>query len=306
MEAARSMRDATTPIVVGIDGSAHSDRALRWAVREAQLRNVAVTLVHAYADDSVTAASASALYELARRLMLDVVARHRALLDLLPGHDTVVTASSHAADALLDVGRHGQLIVVGTRGLGGFSELLLGSTSHRVLTHAATPVALIRTTDPTDAVTAEEHDGHRPIVIGVDASPESQAALRWAVDEARRRDVGILAVHGLDLPDQATLRVLGLPIELVATRLEQARAEARDEVDVQLHKATPMDDGVRLDRVIDDAGPVAALQRYATAEHLLVVGTRGRRGFAELGPGSVSHQCAHHAAGPMIAVPHRP
>jgi nucleotide-binding universal stress UspA family protein len=51
---------------------------------------------------------------------------------------------------------------------------------------------------------------------------------------------------------------------------------------------------------------VAALLRYATPEHLLVVETRGRRGFAELGPGSVSHQCAHHVGGPMVAVPSSP
>lgn len=299
------MQDVTTPIVVGIDGSAHFDRALRWAVREAQLRNTALTLVHAYADAGITSASSFAVEELAHRLVRDVVARHRLLLEQLPEHRTVVTPATHAADALLDAGRHGQLIVVGTRGLGGFSELLLGSTSHRVLTHAAVPVALIRTPDPASAVTAEEHDGRRHLVVGVDASPESQAALRWAVDEACRRHVGLLAVHGVDLPDAATLRVLRVPVELLTARLADARAAARDEVDAQLHRAQPLADGLRIDRVIDDAAPVAALQRYATAEHLLVVGTRGRRGFAELGPGSVSHQCAHHAAGPMVVVPHR-
>jgi nucleotide-binding universal stress UspA family protein len=171
-----------------------------------------------------------------------------------------------------------------------------------VLTHAAVPVALIRTPDPASAVTAEEHDGRRHLVVGVDASSESQAALRWAVDEACRRHVGLLAVHGVDLPDAATL---GVPIELLAARLADARAAAREEVDAQLHRALPVADGLRIDRVIDDAAPAAALLRYATAEHLLVVGTRGRRGFAELGPGSVSHQCAHHAAGPLVVVPHR-
>jgi nucleotide-binding universal stress UspA family protein len=298
------MQDVTTPIVVGIDGSAHSDRALRWAVREAQLRNVTLTLVHGYVADSITSASSSLAEELARRMVHDVIARHRPLLEELPDHDTVVAPASHAADALLDAGRHSQLIVVGTRGLGGFSELLLGSTSHRVLTHAAVPVALIRSTTTEPASTAEDRDGQRPIVVGVDASPESDTALRWAVDEACLRGVGMLAVHGLDLPDPSTLRVLGLPVELIATRLAEARAAARDEIDALLRRAQPVTGEMRMDRVIDDGAPVAALQRYATAEHLLVVGTRGRRGFAELGPGSVSHQCAHHAAGPMVAVPH--
>ncbi len=297
------MQDVTTPIVVGVDGSAHSDRALRWAVREAQLRNAALTLVHGYADQSITSASSLAVEELAHRLMLDVTTRHRPLLEQLLDHDTVVTPASHAADALLDVGRHGQMVVVGTRGLGGFSELLLGSTSHRVLMHATVPVALIRSTEPEHAVAAEEHDGRRPIVVGVDVSRESESALRWAVDEACRRGVSLLAVHALDLPDPATLRVLGLPVELIAARLAEARAAARDEIDALLRRAEPVNGDVQMDWVIDDGPPVAALQRYATAEHLLVVGTGGRRGFAELGPGSVSHQCAHHAAGPMVAVP---
>lgn len=298
------MPDVTSPIAVGIDGSAHADRALRWAIREAQLRCVTLTAVHAYVDEGITAASAFAVEELAHRSAADVVGRHLQLLRQLPDHHLVVTAAARPADALLEVGRDSQLIVVGTRGLGGFSELLLGSTSHRVLVHARVPVALVRATDPGSDMAAEDLDGRRPLVVGVDASPGTQAALRWAVDEACRRHVPLLAVHGADLPEQATLRALGLPVELVATQLDRARMAARDEVDTQLHRALPLNAELQVDRVIDDAGPVAALQRYATAHHLLVVGTRGRRAFAELAPGSVSHQCAHHAAGPMVAVPH--
>jgi nucleotide-binding universal stress UspA family protein len=197
-------------------------------------------------------------------------------------------------------------VVLGTRGLGGFGELLLGSTSHRVLMHASVPVVLVRTPPNVDQTVAEEHDGRRPLVVGVDQSAGSQAALRWAFDEACRRDVGVLVVHALDAPSAPTLRALGVPVELVATRLTQARSTARHEVDMQIDRALPMTGHPRLDRVIDDGAPVAALLRYATPEHLLVVGTRGRRGFAELGPGSVSHQCAHHVGGPMVAVPSHP
>lgn len=301
------MEDRDGPIVVGVDGSDHSDRALRWAVREAQLRRATLTLVHAHGHAGISAASAAAVARLADRLVDDVVDRHRALLSAVEW-DTVIAAApaGSAAQALLDAGRGAQMIVMGTRGLGGFTELLLGSTSHRVLMHASTPVALIRTVDPPPGVTAEEHDGLRPIVVGVDHSREAQGALRWALDEASRRDVSVLVVHGLDAPSAATLQALGLPVELVAARLADARAAARDEVDEQIHRALPMGAEVKIDRVIDDASAVVALQRYAAADHLLVVGTRGRRGFAELGPGSVSHQCAHHAAGPMVAVPYRP
>lgn len=295
------------PIVVGVDGSEHSMRALRWAVREAQLRRARLELVHASPHDGVAVTSKAAARDRATQVVANVVARHRELLDTVGWRRTIAAESGgDAAQVLLDAGKNAQMIVVGTRGLGGFGELLLGSTSHHVLMHAAVPVALIREDGPDRTFDLEEHDGLRPLVVGVDASPEALGALRWAVDEAWRRGVSVLAVHGLDAPDPVELRVLGLPVELVTARLEQLRAAARDEVDGQIYRAVPVDGEVDIDRVIVDAGPVAALQRYATAEHLLVVGTRGRRGFAELGPGSVSHQCAHHAAGPLVIVPHRP
>lgn len=293
-------------IVVGVDGSACADRALRWSIREAQLRTAPLTIVHAYDDVGHTPASRASARERAHRLVADVVARHQALLDQANDHQTVVTAAPQGVAAtLLGVGRQAQLVVVGARALVGFNELLLGSTGHHVVMHTAVPVALIRTPGPNDVVTAEERDGLRPIVVGVDQSPESQDALRWAIDEACRRDVEVLAVRALDLPDPTTLRVLGLPVELVTARLELARDGARDEIDEQIRRALPMRGDVRINRVVDDAAPATALQRYGTHEHLLVVGTRGRRGFAELAPGSVSHQCAHHAAGPLIVVPHR-
>lgn len=302
------MQDTTRrPIVVGIDGSEHSARALRWAVREAQLRRTRLELVHAYHHEVVAFASAAAARELAGDLVADVVARYQGLLDTVEWRQTIAVGSAGgAAGMLLDAGRGADMIVMGTRGLGGFGELLLGSTSHRVLQHASVPVALIR--EPADGrtVDAEERDGLRSLVVGVDGSPEALGALRWAVDEARRRGVGVLVVHGMDLPSSVELQVLGLPLELVATRIGQARATARSDVDAQIDRSLPLQGDVDIDRVIDDDAPVAALQRYATAEHLLVVGTRGRRGFSEVGMGSVSHQCAHHAAGPLVVVPYRP
>jgi nucleotide-binding universal stress UspA family protein len=298
-------RDLQRPVVVGVDGSQHAERALRWAVREARLRHAALTVVHAYVEDGVSAASAAGARELAQRLVADILGRHRHLLGDLRDVETVVMPGSArgAAAVLLEVARRAQLVVLGTRGLGGFGELLLGSTSHRVLMHAGVPVVLVRTPPNVDPTVAEEHDGRRPLVVGADQSAGSQAALRWAFDEACRRDVGVLVVHALDAPSAPTLRALGVPVELVAARLTEARTTARHEIDEQIDRALPMAGRPRVDRVIDDGAPVASLLRYATPEHLLVVGTRGRRGFAELGPGSVSHQCAHHVGGPMVAVP---
>jgi nucleotide-binding universal stress UspA family protein len=198
--------DRSAPVVVGVDGSDHADRALRWAVREAHNRHVGLVLVHAYADVGLTAATSTGVEELGRRLMADVIARHRELLEELPAYDASVRPASAPATAVLDAGRHGQLVVVGTRGLGGFRELLLGSTSHRVLVHAATPVAIVPTPTTGSQIAAEELDGRRPVVVGVDEAPEARAALRWAVDEACLRGTSMLAVHGLDLPPRASVR----------------------------------------------------------------------------------------------------
>ncbi len=100
----------------------------------------------------------------------------------------------HPATALLAAAEDADLLVVGTRGRGGFAGLLLGSVSQRCLTHAPCPVAVVPPTSDGD------HTSGR-IVVGVDGSPASYDALTWAAAEARRRSARLDLVHAWVIPE---------------------------------------------------------------------------------------------------------
>jgi nucleotide-binding universal stress UspA family protein len=139
----------TTRLVVGVDGSDHAKRALRWALDEARRRNVRLEVIHAW----------SVPYRfvgLERTLAIPMDAeRDRARSELDATIQAVVTdpadrarvdptlVAGSAAVALVDASKTAGLVVVGARGVGGFLGLLLGSTANQVVVHAACPVVVI-------------------------------------------------------------------------------------------------------------------------------------------------------------------
>ena len=143
--------DRPTPeidrIVVGIDGSACSDEALRWAVDEAARTGAELELVHAwsYPYPSARPGASDPRHEMrvdAMRMLESAERSARAQCQQVRVHSVV--SEDNPAKALIDAGRSADLVVVGSRGRGGFAALLLGSTSRTVLQHASVPVALVR------------------------------------------------------------------------------------------------------------------------------------------------------------------
>ena len=148
------MPDVPGRIVVGVDGSEQARRALAWALDEARLRNWVVTAVHAYTIPPVLlspgpgppAPPVTPEPELVERL--EEAAEHLLEGELEEANAEGVdvegrVVSGPAAEALLQAGRDADLLVVGTRGLGGVKELLLGSVSHEVVHHARCPVVVV-------------------------------------------------------------------------------------------------------------------------------------------------------------------
>ena len=135
-------------IVVGVDGSEPSNRALRWALQEARLRGAAVQAVHAWTPPYVGVHPYTApvlhpaeLERAARELLDHVVAETDAGSPPVPIERHVVEGP--AARVLLDASKGAALVVVGSRGRGGFAGLLLGSTSQQVCHHATCPVVVV-------------------------------------------------------------------------------------------------------------------------------------------------------------------
>ena len=139
-------------IVVGIDGSEASRRALNWALDEARRRHCTVDAVHAWhAPYMVGYPYAGSLdgpvtYEQAATETLDRVV-DGADTSGLPAPVSRIVRMGQPAETILDQAKGADLVVVGSRGLGGFRGLLLGSVSHQVAHHAPCPVVIVPTDD---------------------------------------------------------------------------------------------------------------------------------------------------------------
>ncbi|HLZ36301.1 MAG TPA: universal stress protein [Mycobacteriales bacterium] len=136
------------------------------------------------------------------------------------------------------------------------------------------------------------------IVVGVDGSPGSHAALRWAAEEASRRGAYLVAVHSWDFPYATPLA--GLPAMLPPNELQEA---AERLVDDTITEALGPEPAVKIERVALAGSPAAVLLEHAKNADLLVVGARGHGGFVGLLLGSVSHQVVAHATVPTVVVP---
>jgi nucleotide-binding universal stress UspA family protein len=137
----------------------------------------------------------------------------------------------------------------------------------------------------------------RRIVVGVDGSPGAREALRFALEEARLRDASVAAVFVWSLP-----LVADVPAALLPATLSDFREEAVEALDAALEEVSDTG-GVEIERVVVEGPPARELVAAAEGADLLVVGSRGRGGFAGLLLGSVSQQCAHHAPCPVVIVP---
>ncbi len=279
-------------IVVGIDESAGAAEALRWAAREGELRGWAVTAVlcwgyldqhhgtkpHAFEAGYTTADAQAA----ARMIVMRVLGESAAAVQRRTVNDV-------PARGLLEASASADLLVLGARGLGPFRALLLGSVSQHCLHQATVPVAIVR-------AAAERPAGRPRVVVGIDGSATAQRALEWAVEEARLRQAVLEVVHAWTPPALAVP-----PMALDHGTFDEAAhaivAEALDQVDTSglpgpVHRLVKVGTGGRV------------LVEQADGADLVVVGSRGLGGFHGLLLGSVSHQVAHHAACPVVVLPH--
>ncbi len=283
-------------IVVGIDGSSGSEHALRWAVARAD-RFGPVRPVSAWQYPFWAAAGPHGGLPLATIEEFEAAARRHATeaVEAVPTDDRRSLAVYHgpAGPALVEAAVDASLIVVGTRGRGAVANTVLGSVSSYVVAHASVPTIVV----PRDAVVDAPLN---QIVVGVDGSPNSVAALRWAATTAPA-DAVIEAVYvWSNLVTMAPAPYV-VPIEPSAddarTTLTLAVDEALEGTGVEpsrIRRTLRYGDDAR--NVLRDAGDDA---------DLLVVGARGRGGVAHLLLGSVTTSLVHHPRTVTAVVPIR-
>ena len=139
-------------ITVGIDGSSHSARALEWALDEAAIRHAPLTVltvhsvaVSGWSGNPIVLPGDSDDQEKARQAAEEMTLKATALLgEAQPASVTVRAIIGFPAEELIKASEHADLLVVGSRGAGGFARLFVGSVSNQVVHHAHCPVAVIR------------------------------------------------------------------------------------------------------------------------------------------------------------------
>lgn len=281
--------------VVGIDGSTNAEHALAWAMTHADGRARCLRLLTAWqvplSGPAVEtwpmgspAYDRDLLMESAQRLVDDAAATAGRNCDV--ALDTSV-AHGGAAAVLLDAGDDASLLIVGTRGRGGFQRLLLGSTSTQCATHATHPIAVI----PESADITDTQD----IVVGVDGSPNSIAALKWAVSFATPET----RVEALSVWDTSPLAAGADQFFFPeATGLAEERFH---HLIADVEASNPRDNAI--ERTFVTGMPRQTIAERAESTDLLVVGARGHGGIGAAVIGSVSTWLLHHVPRAIVVVP---
>jgi nucleotide-binding universal stress UspA family protein len=293
-----SERNGTT-IVVGIDGSPGSQAAAGWAIDEAQLGSSPVAAVYAWHLATMAYGAPGFVPPAAEEIEAEgqqVLEQVLAGIDGGPGAKLRLRVfDGRPAEIIRKVAEDPQvgLVVVGSRGHSSMSDVVLGSVSHALSHRCPKPLVIVpRTWRSQPMATATSR-----IVVGVDGSPESLAALRWAAGEAVARRVRLEVVAAWTL-NNAVLSDDVPPGQSIDTALEQAAHEMAERAVAGLN--LPDLDS----KVIVVPGPAAAiLIEQADGADMLVLGTRGLGKVREALFGSVGHACVHHSRVPVVIVP---
>jgi nucleotide-binding universal stress UspA family protein len=282
-------------IVVGYDGSAHAADALTWAAAEAARAHLPLQVVHVQrtiVDRFVVSDRPQDLEPRAGdEVLADAVERVYAV-DPDVEVTTQLTEHESVAAVLTEASARARLLVVGSRGRGGFAGVVLGSVSLTVATHAHCPVVVVRRHAEAAAPPAR-----RPVVVAVDGSPTSARAVDFAFDQASRLGAPLVAVHAWELPAMMGPVPPWMPEEVEELRMaekallsESLAGHAERYPDVEVHA------------VVRRGAPAQVVLAAAADADLVVVGWRGRGGFRGLLLGSVSQTVLHHAVCPVVVV----
>lgn len=319
-EKAGHNRDGRKPrgIVVGVDGSDQSVCALIWAAKEAQRRRAPLHLVTAYTVPIFAASGLDGGYATVDDAVIrdgaETVLRQAAAR--VADYDVEVHASVETGDAagvLLELSEEAELMVVGSRGRGGFMGRLLGSVSSALPAHAKCPTVTIPLCSASRLEEAgieapQERDGQpatsaadvEPVVlVGVDGSEQARAAVLVAAEQALRWKRPLRMICSVP-PFTGSLAWVPAPLDREALYADIQVQLNAGKAWLQSHFP-----GLDISHQVVDGAPVEVLIDASRTAELLVLGSRGRGGFAGMLLGSTSQGVMHHAKGPLMVVPDR-
>ncbi|MEI2704615.1 MAG: universal stress protein [Ilumatobacteraceae bacterium] len=272
--------------IVGMDGSADAEHALRWAVAQAVDRPIALTAVTAWSVPTIPVEAGAVLvpnmFEV-EQSYLRRLERQIAAVDTRGMAITATVAEGSPAGVLLDASAGAELLVVGGRGVGRFRGALLGSVSQRCVNHATVPVAVI----PSDAGT----EPTARVVVGFDQSEHAANAVRWALDFCAP-DVAI-----------TVLGAFALAPWLQEDVVREHHPREVDDAERQFREAlAALDPQGRVTPSFVLADPRYALSIAAHEADLVVLGARGSGAIRAALIGSVTSWMLHAATRATVVV----
>ena len=281
-------------VVVGVDGTANDEEPLQVAIAQARRHHRPLHVLHATAIGIVPWTPEL----LDKQHAITATCREHAQSvapELEIGSSTVVDDQSAA---LVAASRTASLVVMGTGRLGRVGSVVLGATTGKVASHAHCPVMVVpdawraREVQPGDA---------RPVVVAVDDDEHSQPALDWGFAEAAARNAPLVALHAWWWDEPGPLSS-GIEWDDEWESAAEAQRVMMSEMLAGWREKFP-DVAVRTE--FERGETTAVLEEASEDAQLLVVGTRGRGGFAGLLLGSVSARALHHSRCPVVVVPSR-
>jgi nucleotide-binding universal stress UspA family protein len=286
---------ASKPIVAGTDGSEESLRAVGWAAREAALRGAPLRIVgtaELLPRMSPRAGASGSTYD----TVTDVLDKDRDRALATAAELAAKTAAGvlidtdeltgPTAQAVTAAGSGALMLVLGSRGIGAFTALLLGSVSRYAASHASSPVVVTRDASPAL---------HGLIGVGIADTESCRDARTVARVEASLRHAGLHAIHSWRTPQSDFTRAGPVPTESGA----QAAADAASQLAGLLDECRAKYPDVKVTHEVVHGHPGRALVGLSARADLVVIGRRP----GTPGPGSVRHALLNHAHGPVAVVP---
>jgi nucleotide-binding universal stress UspA family protein len=282
-------------VVVGIDGSPASDEALRWAVAEATMRSVGLSLIFACPPPSTSWSARRTAVGIRQRLegtAHDAIGHALTLVEETAPQRTSLRVSgeviaSPPLPTLIDVSKDAQMVVVGRGGTGALRDDHLGSVSSGLVRHAHCPVAVIGTRKPS----APTQQG-APVLVGIDGSEVSELATALAFGEASRRGVDLVALH--------TWMDIGVFLDRDVDDATLDSAEEDEVLSARLGRWQERYPEVTVHRVVAFDKAARRLVERSASTQLVVIGSHGRGGFAGMMLGSVSSAVLQAVLVPII------
>lgn len=283
-------------IVVGVDGSETAALALRWAAREGRLRGLAVRAVLAWDAWDQHHAVISPAFDLEYGDADAEAALHTYLKEALDDDAVAVrtkVVNDLPARALVEASAEAFMLVVGGRPMGQAKQLLVGSVTSQCLSNSLCPVVVVHGTWG-----EREREQTGRVVVGVDGSPSSAVALRFAADEARARNATLEVVHAWRPPITG-----GLAIPAASPSDKVAEHAAHRVVSESVKQLVDQETPATMESSILKGDAASELVARSEQADLVVVGSRGRGGFAGLLLGSVARRVSRLSHSPVVVVP---